>query len=99
MYLVAIAWLYVAVMMSVAEAMHSQGTVLGAIVTFVFYGLLPVSLVMYILGTPSRKKARKAREAAEAAAAERAASGEPDAGGQAPGAAEAAGVPPVGKEH
>ncbi len=96
MYLVAIAWLYVAVMMSVAEAMHSQGTVLGAIVTFVFYGLLPVSLVMYILGTPSRKKARKAREAAEAQAA---ASAEPDAGGQPPGAAEPTGVAPVGKEH
>ncbi len=99
MYLVAIAWLYVAVMMSVAEAMHSQGTVLGAIVTFVFYGLLPVSLVMYILGTPSRKKARKAREAAEAAEATAAASAEPDAGGQAPGAAGPASVAPVGKEH
>lgn len=99
MYLVAIAWLYVAVMMSVAEAMHSQGTVLGAIVTFVFYGLLPVSLVMYILGTPSRKKARKAREAAEAAEAAAAASAEPDAGGQPPGAAEPASVAPVGKEH
>jgi len=99
MYLVAIAWLYVAVMMSVAEAMHSQGTVLGAIVTFVFYGLLPVSLVMYILGTPSRKKARKAREAAEAAEATAAASAEPDAGGQPPGAVEPASVAPVGKEH
>lgn len=98
MYLVAIAWLYVAVMMAVAEAMHSQGSVLGAIVTFVFYGLLPVSLVMYILATPSRKKARKAREAAEAAAAE-AASAQPDAGGQAPGTAEPASVAPVGKEH
>lgn len=94
MYLVAIAWLYVAVMMSAAEAMHSQGSVLGAIITFVFYGLLPVSLVMYILGTPSRKKARRAREAAEAAAA----SSPPDAGGQAPGAAEADGVAPVRKE-
>lgn len=98
MYLVAIAWLYVAVMMAVAEAMHSQGSVLGAIVTFVFYGLLPVSLVMYILATPSRKKARKAREAAEAAAAETA-SAQPDAGGQTPGAAEPTGVAPVGKEH
>lgn len=93
MYLVAIAWLYVAVMMAAAEAMHAQGSVLGALITFVFYGLLPVSLVMYILGTPARKKARRAREAAEAAA-----SGQPDAGGQAPGAAEPGGVAPVRKE-
>ena len=95
MYLVAIAWLYVAVMMAAAEAMHAQGSVLGALITFVFYGLLPVSLVMYILGTPARKKARRAREAAEAEAA---ASGQPDAGGQAPGAAEPGGVAPVRKE-
>ncbi len=98
MYLVAIAWLYVAVMMAAAEAMHAQGTVLGALITFVFYGLLPVSLVMYILGTPARKKARRAREAAEAAAASEG-SAQPEAGGHAPGAAEAPGVAPVGKEH
>jgi uncharacterized membrane protein len=65
MYLVAIAWIYVALMMAVAEATHSTGTVLGAIVTFVLYGLIPVSIVMYLLGAPSRNKARKARERAE----------------------------------
>jgi hypothetical protein len=65
MYLVAIAWIYVALMMAVAEATHSTGTVLGAIVTFVLYGLVPVSIVLYLLGAPSRNKARKARERAE----------------------------------
>jgi mannose/fructose/N-acetylgalactosamine-specific phosphotransferase system component IID len=65
MYLVAIAWIYVALMMAVAEATHSSGTLLGAIVTFVLYGLVPVSIVMYLLGAPSRNKARKARERAE----------------------------------
>ncbi len=65
MYLVAIAWIYVALMMAVAEATHSTGTVLGAIFTFVLYGLVPVSIVMYLLGAPSRNKARKARERAE----------------------------------
>ena len=34
MYLVVIAWLYVALMMAVAEATNTTGTVLGAIVTF-----------------------------------------------------------------
>lgn len=76
MYLVAIAWLYVAVMMTVAEATHPTGTLLGAAVTFVLYGALPVALVMYILNTPHRRKARKALEQAEQA---RAASSPPEA--------------------
>jgi heme exporter protein D len=68
MYLVAIAWLYVAVMMAVAEAVHSQGTVLGAIITFVMYGVLPLALVMYVMGTPMRRR-RLLREQASAQAA------------------------------
>ena len=90
MYLVVIAWLYVALMMSVAEATHSSGTVLGAVITFVLYGALPVALVVYLMGTPARRKARRERDAADRAAwlAQRAAeadptpSGQPDAGGQ-----------------
>jgi hypothetical protein len=66
MYLVAIAWMYVVLMMAVAEAMSSQGTVLGAIITFVLYGLLPLGLVLYIMGTPGRKKMRQRAEAAAA---------------------------------
>jgi hypothetical protein len=61
-YLVVIAWLYVAVMMAVAEATHSQGSLLGAVVTFVLYGLLPVALVVYLMGTPGRRRAIKARD-------------------------------------
>lgn len=60
MWIVAIAWMYVAVMMTVAEATHPQGTILGAIITFIFYGVAPVALVMYILGTPARRRARLA---------------------------------------
>lgn len=63
MYLVAIAWLYVAVMMTVAEATHPSGSLLGAFFTFVLYGLLPVALVLYILNTPNRRRARLAAEA------------------------------------
>lgn len=65
MYLVAIGWLYVALMMAVAEANHPSGTVLGGIVTFLFYGLLPTVLVMYLMGTPLRRKANREREARE----------------------------------
>lgn len=68
MHLIPIAWLYVALLMAVAEATSPIGTVLGAVITFVFYGVLPMSLVMYVLGTPARKRAIKAREAKELAA-------------------------------
>lgn len=94
MHLVAIGWLYVALMMAVAEATNTTGTVLGAFFTFVLYGVAPVSLVLYLMGTPGRKRAIKAREAAELAQRTAAASSPPDAGSEA--AADA--VPPVRKE-
>lgn len=93
MYLVALAWLYVALMMAVAEATSSMGTVIGALFTFVLYGVGPVSLVMYVMATPARKKAIKAREAAELAA-RAPSSNPPDARGET--AADA--VAPVRKE-
>ena len=58
MYIVAIAWIYVALMMGVAEATNTNGTVLGGIVTFILYGILPTSIIIYIMGAPQRKKAR-----------------------------------------
>jgi hypothetical protein len=64
MYLVAIAWLYIAVMMAAAEATHPTGSVLGALFTFLLYGVLPVAIVVYIMGAPKRRKVIKAREAA-----------------------------------
>ena len=72
MYLVAIAWMYVVVMMAVVEATSANGTVLGAVFTFVLYGALPLSVVLYILRTPARKRRRLSAEvsAAEAATAE-----------------------------
>ena len=102
MYLVVIGWMYVVLMMSVAEATNSTGSVLGAIVTFFLYGLLPCALVVYLMGTPLRRKAIKAREAAELQAQQAARttdpSNDPDAGGHAPGAAETGSVTPVRKE-
>ena len=92
MYLVPIAWLYVTLMMAIVEATSSNGTVLGALVTFVLYGLLPVTLVMYLLRTPGRRRALRAREKAGAAVGD---SIEPDAGRHAPAATENAVVAPV----
>ena len=68
MYLVVIAWLYVVLIAAVAEATSNIGTVLGAVITFVLYGLLPLSIVMFILGTPGRKRAIYAKAMAERAA-------------------------------
>jgi mannose/fructose/N-acetylgalactosamine-specific phosphotransferase system component IID len=65
MYIIFIAWMYVAVMMAVAEATHAQGSVLGAIVTFLLYGLLPMAIVLYIMRTPARKEARRRAEQQE----------------------------------
>jgi len=101
MHIVVIAWLYVALMMGIAEATNTTGTVLGGIVTFVLYGLAPVALVVYLMGTPRRRRAAREREMAERAAAIAAhqadapASAQPDQGGKAP--ADAA-VAPVREE-
>ena len=69
MHLVAIAWGYVVLMMAVAEATSANGTVLGAVFTVLLYGVLPLSIVLYVLGTPGRKRAKRAAEAADAASA------------------------------
>ena len=110
MYLIVIAWTYVTLMMAVAEATSPTGTLLGAIITFVLYGVLPMGILVYILGTPSRKRAIKAREAVEQAAydAEQAAaataataataSATPDAGSETPAGTEHGRVAPVRKE-
>lgn len=104
MYLVVIAWMYVALMMAVAEATHASGTLLGAIVTFLLYGVAPCALVIYLMGTPARRRAIKAREAAQWEA-EKAAqpapadgSAAPDAGGQPPAASAREAVATVRKE-
>ena len=54
MYLILIAWIYVTLMMAVAEAAAPGGTLAGGAITLVFYGLLPAALIGYILGTPAR---------------------------------------------
>ena len=65
MYIVAVAWMFVVTLMAVVEAVASNGSLLGAIMTFVFYGILPLGLVLYLLGTPLRMRHNKAKEAAE----------------------------------
>lgn len=62
--IIVIAWLFVVLMAAVAEAVAPNGTVLGAIFTFVGWGVFPLSIVVYLLSTPMRRKARALRESA-----------------------------------
>jgi hypothetical protein len=88
--LVGVGWIYVVLMMAVAEATSPNGTLLGALVTFVLYGVGPLALVLYLLATPARRRRRKAAEAAASAAS----AAQPDGGGHAAGDA----VAPVREE-
>lgn len=82
MWIVVIAWMYVAVMMAVAEAFGPQGSILGGLFTLLLYGVAPLALVIYLMNTPMRR--RRLREAqAQAAVVEASAhsgSVQPDAG-------------------
>ena len=108
MYLIAIAWIYVVLLMSIAEATNTTGTVLGAVITFLLYGPLPLALVLYLMRTPARRRAIKAREKAEdsqkiaAAEKNKAAANDsvlPDASSHAPSAAPADSIAAVRKER
>ena len=51
MYIVAIAWLYVTILMAATEA-----SLVAGILSFVFYGLAPLALLLWLMGTPQRRR-------------------------------------------
>jgi len=59
MYIVAIAWLWVTLMIAVSEPNPVAG-----VLSFTFYGLLPCALLMWLAGTPLRRRRRRDAEAA-----------------------------------
>lgn len=67
MILVALAWMYVVLMVAVVEASANDGTFLGAFFTVALYGLLPMSIVLYLVLSPARRRARRQAESANAA--------------------------------
>ena len=54
MYVVAIGWMYVVTLMAFAEP-----TVVAGVLTFVFYGLAPVSLLFWLTGALGRRSRRR----------------------------------------
>ncbi len=54
MYIVAIAWLYVVLMMSITER-----TVVAGVATFLLYGVAPLALFLWLVGTPARRRRRE----------------------------------------
>jgi len=59
MYIVAIGWMYVILMMAITEE-----SVVAGVMTFLLYGMLPLTVILYLGGT-SRRKRRRAIAAAE----------------------------------
>lgn len=57
MYIIAIAWLYVTVLMAATEK-----TITAGVLTFVFYGLLPCALLLWILGVNHRRRKKYVKE-------------------------------------
>ena len=57
MYIVAIAWLYVALMAAIAQPNITSG-----VITFLFWGLFPLALFLWIMGKGERRRRRELAE-------------------------------------
>lgn len=57
MYIVAIGWLYVTVLVALNEP-----TVVSGIISFLFYGSLPCALLLWLSGSRVRRERRRHRE-------------------------------------
>lgn len=53
MYIVVIGWMYVVLMMSIAE-----DSVVAGIMTFLLYGVLPLAIILYLSGGRQRSRNR-----------------------------------------
>ncbi|MBS1190234.1 MAG: hypothetical protein H6R10_2026 [Rhodocyclaceae bacterium] len=60
MYIVAIAWLYVVLLMALTET-----SIIAGVATLAFYGLLPVAILMWLGGSRARRRKRAAAEKEE----------------------------------
>ena len=71
MWIVAIAWIYVVVLMAATEP-----TVVGGIMTFVFYCAVPLSILFYLTGARRRRQRRQMTTHGQGAPANKDAAGD-----------------------
>ncbi len=91
--LIAVAWIYIVLLMVAAEAFGPGGSVLGAVVTFLGYGVLPLGIVLYLGSTGIRRRRRAAADTDASSGPEEpppasvsaSAAGDPGGGGHAAG--------------
>lgn len=59
MYIVAIAWIFTATLLAI-----SQASLIAGILSFCFWGILPLLLILWLIGTPARlrNKAKKTKQ-------------------------------------
>ena len=57
MYIIAIAWLYVVLIAAISDT-----TVVGGVLTFVFWGVGPLAFFLWLAGPPARRHAAARRE-------------------------------------
>jgi len=60
MYVIAIGWIYVTLLMAATEPNITAGAL-----TFALYGLAPLALLLWLMGTPQRRRDRLSRENAD----------------------------------
>ncbi|MDX9699422.1 MAG: hypothetical protein RBT55_07555 [Rhodocyclaceae bacterium] len=53
MYVIAIAWLYVVIIVAASDT-----SVVGGVLTLIFWGLAPLALFLWLFGTPARRRAK-----------------------------------------
>lgn len=59
MYIVTIAWIYVVLLMALTEP-----SVVAGIMTFLFYCVFPLTILLYLMRTSQRKRERTTKQAA-----------------------------------
>ena len=61
MYIVAIAWLYVTILMAATET-----SLVAGLMTLMFYGVAPLALFLWLFGTPTRRRRQRQAEIQQA---------------------------------
>ena len=77
--LVAIAWIYVVLLMAMTEQSFIAG-----VMTFFLYCVVPLSIILYLMGTPGRKRRRRSAENVQRALASDAAKADAQAADDSP---------------